>query len=88
MRRRATKELKTIKSTGTAADWYRAGIGQYVEAEDHAERELLRLLVARIVVHGDALSIDWTDYAQSLVKVTDGSPSRRPAAGTLRLRST
>ena len=84
----ATKELKTVKSTGTAADWYRAGIGQYVEAGDHAERELLRLLVARIVVHGDALSIDWTDYAQSLVKVTDGSPSRRPGAGILRLRST
>src|SRR3990170_4754372 len=84
----ATKELKTVKSTGSAADWYRVCIGQYAEAGDHAERELLRLLVARIVAHGDALTVEWTDYAQSIVNATDGSPSRRPAAGTLRLRST
>ena len=83
----ATKELKTVKSTGTAADWYRACIGQYVEADDHAERELLRLLVARIVVHGDALTVEWTDYAQSIVNVTDGSPSRRPGVDSLRVRS-
>jgi hypothetical protein len=84
----ATMELKTVKSTGTAADWYRACIGQYVEADAHAERELTRLLVKRIVVRGDSVSVEFTDYANSLVNWMDGSPSRRPAAGTLRLRST
>ena len=78
--RTATQELATVKNTGTAADWYRKSIGKYIEADDHAERELLRLLVARIVADGDALSIDWTDYAQSLARVTDGTAAAAPSA--------
>jgi len=85
----ARKELKTLKAT-SKDDWRKwvDYFGTAANAVAPVERELLRLLVSRIVIQDGTVTVEWTDYAHSLVNQVDGSPSRRPAAGTLRLRST
>jgi len=85
----ARKELKTTKASGKD-DW-RKWVDYFAtaaEALEPVQRELLRLLVSCIVIKNGTVAVEWTDYAHSLVKSMDGSPSRRPGAGTLRLRST
>ena len=88
-------ELATLKASRGSDDWWKAEHRQlvsryraYAHRRQTVEREVVRLLVSRIVIQAGTVKVEWTDLAHGLVvPAMDGSPSRRPGAGTLTLCS-